>query len=80
MYYLTPASWSLNGMLTSQYGDINKKIGVFGETKIVVAFLEDYFGHHHDQLAIVAVVLIAFPLVFASLFSYFIKQLKFQRR
>ncbi|KAF3951263.1 hypothetical protein CMV_023068 [Castanea mollissima] len=71
---------SLNGMLTSQYGDINKKIVVFGETKTVVAFLEDYFGFHHDQLAIVAVVLIAFPLVFASLFSYFIGQLKFQRR
>ncbi|KAM4118786.1 hypothetical protein ACJW30_03G008200 [Castanea mollissima] len=80
MYYLTPTSWSLNGMLTSQYGDINKKIVVFGETKTVVAFLEDYFGFHHDQLAIVAVVLIAFPLVFASLFSYFIGQLKFQRR
>ncbi|KAM4118795.1 hypothetical protein ACJW30_03G009000 [Castanea mollissima] len=80
MYYLSPTSWSLNGMLTSQYGDINEKIVVFGETKIVVAFLEDYFGFHHDQLAIVAVVLIAFPLVFASLFSYFIGQLKFQRR
>ncbi|KAK4595262.1 hypothetical protein RGQ29_013623 [Quercus rubra] len=80
MYYLTPTSWSLNGMLTSQYGDINKKIVVFGETKTVVAFLEDYFGFHHDQFAIVAVVLIAFPLVFASLFSYFIGQLKFQRR
>ncbi|KAM3752302.1 hypothetical protein ACB098_03G007300 [Castanea mollissima] len=80
MYYLTPTSWSLNGMLTSQYGDINKKILVFGETKTVVAFLEDYFGFHHDQLAIVAVVLIAFPIVFASLFSYFIGQLKFQRR
>ncbi|KAL4636637.1 hypothetical protein ACB092_03G023300 [Castanea dentata] len=80
MYYLTPTSWSLNGMLTSQYGDINKKIVVFGETKTVVAFLEDYFGFHHNQLAIVAIVLIAFPIVFASLFSYFIGQLKFQRR
>ena len=55
-------------------------IVVFGETKTVAAFLEDYFGYHHDQLAIVAVVLIAFPLVYASLFSYFIRQLKFQRR
>nr|XP_023914219.1 pleiotropic drug resistance protein 3-like [Quercus suber] len=80
MYYLTPTSWSLNGMLTSQYGDINRKIVVFGETKTVVAFLEDYFGFHHDQLAIVAVVLIAFPIAFASLFSFFIGQLKFQHR
>ncbi|KAM3752307.1 hypothetical protein ACB098_03G007800 [Castanea mollissima] len=72
MYYLTPTSWSLNGMLTSQYGDINKKTVIFGETKTAVAFLEDYFGFHHDHLAIVAVVLIAFPIVFASLFSHFI--------
>nr|POE87236.1 pleiotropic drug resistance protein 3 [Quercus suber] len=80
LYYLTPTSWSLNGLLTSQYGDINKDIMVFGETKTVVAFLKDYFGFHHDQLALVAIVLIAFPLVFASLFAYFIARLNFQRR
>ena len=66
MYYLTPTSWLLNGLLTSQYGDINKDIMVFGETKTVVAFLKDYFGFHHDQLSLVAIVLIAFPLVFVS--------------
>uniref|UniRef100_A0A2N9FVQ3 ABC transporter domain-containing protein n=1 Tax=Fagus sylvatica TaxID=28930 RepID=A0A2N9FVQ3_FAGSY len=80
LYYLIPTSWSLNGLLTSQYGDINKDIGVFGQTKTVVAFLREYFGFHHDQLAIVAVVLIAFPIFFASLFAYFIGRLNFQRR
>ncbi|KAM3693822.1 hypothetical protein ACJW31_07G013300 [Castanea mollissima] len=80
LYYLTPTSWSLNGLLTSQYGDINKDIMVFGETKTVVAFLKDYFGFHHDRLPLVAIVLIAFPLVFASLFAYFIARLNFQRR
>ena len=80
LYYLIATSWSLNGLLTSQYGDINKDIVVFGQTKTVVAFLREYFGFHHDQLAIVAVVLIAFPIFFASLFAYFIGQLNFQRR
>ncbi|GMY22097.1 pleiotropic drug resistance protein 3-like, partial [Fagus crenata] len=80
LYYLIPTSWSLNGLLTSQYGDINKDIVVFGQTKTVVAFLREYFGFHHDQLAIVAVVLIAFPIFFASLFAYFIGRLNFQRR
>ncbi|KAM4107965.1 hypothetical protein ACB094_03G008200 [Castanea mollissima] len=47
LYYLTSTSWSLNGLLASQYGDINKEILVFGETKAVFAFLEDYFGFHH---------------------------------
>ncbi|KAF5454239.1 hypothetical protein F2P56_023919 [Juglans regia] len=80
LYYLTPTSWSLNGLLTSQYGDIDKDIMVFGENKTVPDFLTDYFGFHHDHLALVAVVLIAFPLTFAFLFAYFIGRLNFQHR
>ncbi|KAK9291868.1 hypothetical protein L1049_019818 [Liquidambar formosana] len=80
LYYLCPTSWSLNGLLTSQYGDIDKNITVFGETKTVAAFLKDYYGYHHDQLPIVAVLLIVFPFIFASLFAFFIGRLNFQRR
>ncbi|KAF7818011.1 pleiotropic drug resistance protein 3-like [Senna tora] len=80
LYYITPTSWSTNGLLSSQYGDIEKNILVFGEMKSVSAFLEDYFGFHHDQLALVACALIAFPLLFAFIFSCLIRQLNFQRR
>ncbi|KAK7291744.1 hypothetical protein RIF29_07127 [Crotalaria pallida] len=80
MYYLCPMSWALNGMLTSQYGDIKKEISAFEETKTVAAFLEDYYGFHHDFLGVTALVLIAFPIVFSLLFSYFIGNLNFQRR
>ncbi|KAK1591855.1 hypothetical protein Q3G72_014681 [Acer saccharum] len=80
LYYICPTSWALNGMLTSQYGDIKKEISVFGETKTVATFLEDYFGFHHNFLGVVAVVLIVFPIVFASLFAYFIGKLNFQKR
>ncbi|KAI8531783.1 hypothetical protein RHMOL_Rhmol11G0162400 [Rhododendron molle] len=44
MYYLAPTSWTLKGLLTSQYGDIEKEILLFGETKTVSAVLKDYFG------------------------------------
>ncbi|KAI9196707.1 hypothetical protein LWI28_026286 [Acer negundo] len=54
LYYLCPTSWALNGMLTSQYGDIKREILVFGETKTVAAFLEDYFGFDHNFLGVVA--------------------------
>ncbi|KAJ4721742.1 Pleiotropic drug resistance ABC transporter [Melia azedarach] len=54
LYYITPTAWTLNGMLTSQYGDIDKEITVFGETKTLNSFLEDYFGFHHDRLALTA--------------------------
>lgn len=80
MYYLSPTSWALNGMLTSQYGDIHKEILSFGETKTVDAFLKDYFGYDHNLLGLVAAVLIIFPILFASLFAYFIGKLNFQTR
>lgn len=67
-------------MLSSQYGDIEKEIEVFGETKAVSAFLRDYFGYRHDQLYITAIVLTAFPFVLASLFAIAIGRLNFQRR
>ncbi|OVA16669.1 ABC transporter-like [Macleaya cordata] len=80
-YYVCPTSWTLNGLLTSQYGDIdNMEILVFGETKTVSEFLRDYFGFHHDHLGIVAILLLVFPILFASLFAYCIGKLNFQRR
>nr|GMD03507.1 pleiotropic drug resistance protein 3 [Ipomoea batatas] len=79
-YYLIPTSWSLNCMLSSQYGDIEEEIMVFGEKKTVAAFLRDYYGYHHHQLPIVAAMLILFPLFFASLFTLCIQKLNFQRR
>lgn len=80
MYYLIPTSWSLNGLLTSQYGDIDKEIEIYGEVKTVAHFIKDYFGFHHDQLALVAVVLIAFPLAYCSIFAYCIGRLNYQKR
>ncbi|KAF5739958.1 Pleiotropic drug resistance 9 [Tripterygium wilfordii] len=80
LYYLVPTSWTLNGLLTSQYGDVEKEITVFGETKTVAAFLEDYFGFHHDRLPLTAVALLAFTLGYASLFAFFIGRLNFQQR
>ncbi|KAJ0035986.1 hypothetical protein Pint_24206 [Pistacia integerrima] len=80
LYYLSPTSWALNGMLTSQYGDIHEEISSFGETKTVAAFLKDYFGYDHNLLGLVAAVLIIFPILLASLFAYFIGKLNYQRR
>ncbi|RID62357.1 hypothetical protein BRARA_E01435 [Brassica rapa] len=80
MYYLSPTSWVLEGLLNSQYGDVDKEIIAFGETKRVSAFLVDYFGYRHDSLALVAFVLIAFPIIVASLFAFFMSKLNFQKK
>ncbi|XP_020875007.1 ABC transporter G family member 41 isoform X2 [Arabidopsis lyrata subsp. lyrata] len=80
MYYLSPTSWALEGLLSSQYGDVEKEIIVFGEKKRVSALLEDYFGYKHDSLAVVAFVLIGFPIIVASLFAFFMSKLNFQKK
>ncbi|XP_072976814.1 pleiotropic drug resistance protein 3-like isoform X2 [Typha angustifolia] len=80
LYYICPMSWTLNGLFTSQFGDVNKEVDLFGETKSISSFLEDYFGFHHNHLGVAAVLLLAFPIIFASLFGYFINKLNFQRR
>ncbi|KAF7045545.1 hypothetical protein CFC21_054641 [Triticum aestivum] len=80
LYYLTPTSWALNALLTSQYGNIEKEVKAFGETKSVSIFLNDYFGFHQDKLSIVATVLVAFPFVLIILFSLSIEKLNFQKR
>ena len=78
-YWLCPTAWSLNGFLASQYGDMNKEIIVFGELTTVKSFLQDYYGFKHGMY-LVGLVLIAFPIVYASIFAYCIGKLNFQRR
>ncbi|KAH7833611.1 hypothetical protein Vadar_008066 [Vaccinium darrowii] len=79
-YWICPAAWSQQGFVTSQYGDIEKEIIVFGEQKAINAFLKGYYGYHHHLLGVVASVLVAFPLIFATGFAYAIAKLNFQRR
>ncbi|KAJ0078966.1 hypothetical protein Patl1_23927 [Pistacia atlantica] len=68
-YYLMPTSWTINGMLTSQYGDTDEN-SCIRQVKKVAAFLKDYFGFHHDHLALSAVALAIYPIAFAFLFAY----------
>jgi hypothetical protein len=46
----------LNGLLTSQYGDMKKEMLIFGELKPVGSFLK------HGRLGLVAFVLTAYPI------------------
>ncbi|KAH9288446.1 hypothetical protein KI387_032563 [Taxus chinensis] len=80
-YWICPTGWTLNGLITTQYGDLKKHISVAGKpSQAIEDFLKDYFGFHHDLLGVVAVVLAIFPVFFAALFAYAIKSLNFQKR
>ncbi|KAK9026870.1 hypothetical protein V6N11_066729 [Hibiscus sabdariffa] len=75
--WLCPVSWSMWGMSSSQYGDLQSKLET-GET--VAQFMEDYFGFRHDWLWLVSLVLVGFALTFASIFAFTMKFLNFQKR
>ncbi|TVU02127.1 hypothetical protein EJB05_52394, partial [Eragrostis curvula] len=81
LYYISPMSWTLNVFFTTQFGyEDNKNIEVFGETKPVATFVRDYFDFRRELLPLAAVVLAAYPIIFAILFGYNISKLNFQRR
>ncbi|GKU91189.1 hypothetical protein SLEP1_g5094 [Rubroshorea leprosula] len=44
LYYLVPTSWTLKGLLASQYGDIHQEIVALGERTTVDSFLNDHYG------------------------------------
>uniref|UniRef100_A0ACD5VEC7 Uncharacterized protein n=1 Tax=Avena sativa TaxID=4498 RepID=A0ACD5VEC7_AVESA len=73
-----PVSWTLYGLVASQFGDLTHELE---DTKVPInVFLKDFFGFHHDFLGVVAVAVAGFALLFAVCFGLAIKVLNFQRR
>ena len=58
-YWICPLSWSIYGLIVSQYGDVTDPLKVLGEgTEPLNKFIEDYFGYRHDFLGATAAVLV----------------------
>ncbi|CAN0915029.1 Pleiotropic drug resistance protein 1 [Linum grandiflorum] len=76
-YWADPISWTLYGLITSQFGDLRSPMES-GEA--VEDFLRRYFGFKHDFLGVVAAVMVGLPFAFALIFAVSIKSFNFQRR
>ncbi|XP_078168194.1 ABC transporter G family member 36-like [Carex rostrata] len=76
-YWICPVAWTLYGLLVSQYGDIDDTLE---DGVMVKDFVQDYFGFKHDFLPVVAVVVLAFTLLFAFCFGFSIQRFNFQKR
>ncbi|XP_016551122.2 pleiotropic drug resistance protein 1 [Capsicum annuum] len=77
-YWACPVAWTLYGLVVSQFGNLESKIGDTDET--VKHFLRRYFGFKRDFLGEVAFVTVAFSVVFAFIFALAIKVFNFQKR
>ncbi|KAF8035905.1 hypothetical protein BT93_C1815 [Corymbia citriodora subsp. variegata] len=76
-YWACPISWTLYGLVASQFGDVKDKLDT-GET--VEEFVRSYFGFRHDFLGVVAIVLVGFPVLFGFIFAFSIRTFNFQKR
>ncbi|KAK9690326.1 hypothetical protein RND81_09G120100 [Saponaria officinalis] len=78
-YYLSPVAWTLYGLVSSQFGDIDEKL-VDGFDQKVKDFIRSYFEFHHDFLGEVAAIVVGLTVVFAFTFAFSIKTFNFQKR
>ncbi|KHN07106.1 Pleiotropic drug resistance protein 1 [Glycine soja] len=76
-FWICPVSWTLYGLVTSQFGDIKEPIDT-GET--VEEFVRSYFGYRDDFVGVAAAVLVGFTLLFGFTFAFSIKAFNFQKR
>lgn len=81
-YWANPVAWSLYGLLTSQYGDVNDSVILPGGINSVPIkdFLREQFGFRHEFLGVAIVAVGGFCLLFAVTFGFAIKYFNFQRR
>ncbi|KAJ6842230.1 ABC transporter G family member 42-like [Iris pallida] len=80
-YWICPVSWTVYGLIVTQYGDLEDMIKVPGQSDQTIKFyVEDHFGFHSDFMGVVAAVLVGFCVFFAFMFAFCIKKLNFQQR
>ncbi|KAF8400729.1 hypothetical protein HHK36_014029 [Tetracentron sinense] len=81
-YWANPIAWSLYGLLTSQYGDVDEPVKLSDgvHSMPIRELLNTQFGYRHDFLGISSFVVVGFCVIFAVIFAYAIKSFNFQRR
>ena len=70
-------AWTLYGLVTSQFGDIEDRMD---SNQTVAEFVRSYFGYKYDFLGIVAAVHVGFTVLFGFIFAFSIKVFNFQNR
>ncbi|KAF8026782.1 hypothetical protein BT93_F3302 [Corymbia citriodora subsp. variegata] len=77
-YWACPVSWTLYGLVVTQFGDLTDPLEDSGQT--VKEFLKDYFGFEQDFLGAVVGAVLGFTFLFAFVFAFAIRSFNFQRR
>ncbi|KAE8730781.1 Pleiotropic drug resistance protein 3 [Hibiscus syriacus] len=76
-YWFCPISWSLYGLIASQYGGIKD---TFDSGITVEHFVRTYFDFKEDFVGVVAIVVVGICVLFGFMFAFSIKAFNFQKR
>eukprot|EP01018_Ginkgo_biloba_P004085 Gb_15493 [translate_table: standard] len=80
-YWICPLSWTLYGLVGSQFGDLNSMVETGdGQKKIVKEFIREYFGFKHDFIGVIAVGTLGYCALFVFIFALGIRMFNFQKR
>ncbi|CAM0942737.1 unnamed protein product [Alopecurus aequalis] len=80
-YWADPVSWSIYGIVASQFGKNNNFVSIPGGSPMAMnQFLEHHLGIKHDFLGYVVLAHFAYAIGFFFIFGYSIKVLNFQKR
>ncbi|KAM3375327.1 ABC transporter G family member 32 isoform X2 [Capsicum galapagoense] len=81
-YWANPVGWSLYGLLTSQYGELNEHLRLADgvHTVPIKRFIKEHFGYRQEFIGFAGVAVVGFCIIFAVTFAFAIKCFNFQRR
>ncbi|KAG8046967.1 hypothetical protein GUJ93_ZPchr0008g11832 [Zizania palustris] len=80
-YWANPVSWTIYGVVASQFGEYDSSLSIpGGNPTSVKQFLDDNLGIRHSFLGYVVLAHFGYVIAFFFVFGYSIKFLNFQQR
>ncbi|CAI0431157.1 unnamed protein product [Linum tenue] len=79
-YYICPVAWTLQGIISSQLGDMETVIEGPGFRGSVKDYLKENYGYGTKMVGPSIAVLVGFNVLFFSAFAASVKFINFQRR
>ncbi|CAO2840837.1 unnamed protein product [Amaranthus hypochondriacus] len=79
-YYICPVAWTLQGIISSQLGDVETIIEGDGFKGSIKEYVDLQYGYGSRMIGISAAICIGFAFLFASTFIGSIRFLNFQKR
>lgn len=79
-YYICPTAWTLNGIISSQLGDVETMIVEPTFQGTVKEYIHTVFGIDSGMIGVSVAALVGFSVLFFGAFAFSVRFLNFQKR